>query len=63
MTMCPSWCPPEPVKEPESETNHEFGKWCYMMDRHCETAIIPVNDCMLCFRENKSKKEGEVDRR
>ncbi len=30
---------------PEDGENHEYGKWCYIMSRHCEHAIITEQPC------------------
>ncbi len=32
--------------KPEDENNHEFGKWCYAADQHCDHAtILEACDC------------------
>jgi hypothetical protein len=35
--------------EPESDLNHEKGKWCFMLHRHCDQS--ESHNCDECLRE------------
>ena len=41
---------------PESISNHELGKWCYIINKHCEDAIRPVNKiCLFCLLKARAE--------
>lgn len=46
----------------ESETNHEGGKWCYVMRKHCDNATVFVynGQCLPCQEELKCEEANLI---
>ena len=46
-------------KKPEDAKNHEFGKWCYNANQHCDEAII-LYDCDCDWYKEHTKQMSNI---
>ena len=49
--------------KPEDKDNHEAGKWCYVVEKHCDNAYgQEVRNCQVCLsdfhRQSRPPKKG-----